>query len=656
MGNDFWKRSRLINMNLGFYKLDLKKQDGMITNESLKKKKPYGKIIGITVLAVLIVVLLFGLSVYFPAKELYGSVKKTETVFQQTYTAIKSQDLETSRIKFQELHENIDQIENNLNRLSWLQHFPFLGGYVLDAQHLLAAAKNGVEASQIGIDTLTPYADLLGLKGKSSFVQGSADERIKTAVETLDKIIPNIDQISQKIAAVNSALEQVDENRYPEKVGNTAIRSRFKGAKTLFMQTTSLFVNAQPLLKNIPQLLGIKEAKRYLVLFQNDAELRATGGFITGYALFKIEKGKLQAERSDDIYKLDEAKKKAFPAPSPILKYHKDVNTLNLRDSNLSPDYVVSINGFEKMLKESVPDFPQFDGIIAVDTHVLVSAIKILGEFNIAGRVFSAETDKRCDCPKAIYELEDYSTKPVAYLREDRKGIIGTLLYQIMQRALGVSPGKYWGQLFQMFINEAGEKHVLFYFHDAEAQKGIEAMNFAGRIKDYEGDYLHVNDVNFAGAKSNMFVRQSVKQEINIENDGSIVKTLTISYKNPAPASNCNLEAGQLCLNGILRNWLRIYVPAGSTLIEFTGSEKATDTYEELGKTVFEGFLTVKPQASSEVIVKYRLGQKVNKGEIYKLLIQKQPGTNGNENSVFYGKKQIEKTELLRDLEVTFRM
>ena len=62
--------------------------------------------------------------------------------------------------------------------------------------------------------------------------------------------------------------------------------------------------------------------------------------------------------------------------------------------------------------------------------------------------------------------------------------------------------------------------------------------------------------------------------EVNTEPDGSIVNTLTISYKNPSPASNCNLEAGQLCLNGILRNWVRIYVPTGSTLLEFTGSEK----------------------------------------------------------------------------------
>lgn len=644
-------------MDQGFNRLNLNKGNKLTVIPGKKRKfSRIGKIIGLFVTAVFVIFIILALAIFFPARQIYSSAKQTEKVFQEAYTAVKNQDLEGGRTKFKELEENLLIVEKNINQLSWTRYIPIIGVYTKDAQHLVKAAINGVSAGQITVETLIPYADLLGLKGKSTFVAGSADERIKTAVETLDKIVPNIDKISEKIAAVNQELEQVDADRYPEKIGNALVRSRFKSAKSVFLQTSSLFVNAQPLLEKIPQLLGVKEAKRYLVLFQNDAELRATGGFITGYSLFKIEKGKFQVERSDDIYKLDEAKKKTYKAPAPILKYHQNVNTFELRDSNLSPDFLVSMNEFEKMLKESVPDFPQFDGIIAVDTHVLVSAIRILGDFNIAGRVFSAENDKRCDCPKAIYELEDYSTRPVAYLREDRKGIIGTLLYQLMQRALGVSPGQYWGRLFQMLLTESGQKHVLFYFHDEDAQKGIEAINFGGRINSFTGDYLLVNDVNFAGAKSNMFVKQSVKEEIEIESGESIVKTLTISYKNPAPASNCNLEAGQLCLNGILRNWLRIYVPQGAKLLEFTGSEKDTSTYDELGKTVFEGFLTVKPQASSEVIVKYRLPFKAKKGEIYKLLIQKQPGTEGNENSVNFQGREIDKFSLLKDYEVTFKM
>jgi hypothetical protein len=318
------------------------------------------------------------------------------------------------------------------------------------------------------------------------------------------------------------------------------------------------------------------------------------------------------------------------------------------------------------------PNKWDFDGIITVDTHVLVEAIKILGTFTVKGRTFSAEIDKRCDCPRVIYELEDYSTRPVAYVREERKDVLGDLLLQIMKKALGVSPSQYWGQLFQMAISEINQKHILAYMTDEKAQNGIESLNMGGRIADgvhilgYEDgkdwDYLHINDANMAGAKSNLFVTEEVKTEYAVDNDGSITKTLTIDYKNPAVGSDCNLESGGLCLNGILRNWLRVYVPKGSTLIEGKGSispkdESANDftVKEDLGKTVFEGFLTVRPLGSAQVVLTYKLPFKKTDSTL-PLLIQKQPGTQGHELTIIANGKQREKGSLLTDQLFTVKL
>ncbi len=628
-------------------------------NKSVSVKSKSGKIFkkaGIAVSVILVIFLLFAILIIFSTKDIYNSFQKTAIVAKETGSVLKTQDLDGSETKLKELKENLLSLQKTINKLAFMKVVPFLGNYEADGLAMVNAAISGVEAAQITVDTLIPYADLLGLKGKSTFVSGSADDRIKMAVETLDKVTPKLSDISKKIEVAGNELASVDPNRYPEKIGSTIIRSRLQTVKSLFSNTAQLFVDAQPLLLKIPDILGTNEPKTYLVLFQNDAELRATGGFITAYGVFKVDKGKMKVEKAEDIYKLDESKRKKLPAPNPILKYHQNVFTYELRDSNLSADYVVSMKEFESKLKELVPDFPKFDGIIAVDTHVLVGAIKVLGEFNIYGRTFSAENDKRCDCPKAIFELEDYSTRPVAYLRDQRKDIIGVLLYQIMQRSLGVSPSKYWGKLIQVFLDEAKQKHALFYFHDLDAQKGIEALNFAGRIVTSKSDYLHINNVNFAGAKSNLFVKQSVKQDINIESDGSIKETLTISYKNPSPPSNCNLEAGQLCLNGILRNWLRVYVPEGSTLMEFKGSEKDTVVYNELGKTVFEGFLTVKPQGASEVKIVYKLPFKKPANGIFDLLVQKQPGTDEDEFVLTLDGKQKDKFQLQTDKKVSFKL
>lgn len=663
MGYDCRKRSSIKNseynqtMSDGFKKIELEEITQKTKTTSVKPKSlKIFKKAGVLIAGIFVILLLFAILIVFSTKDIYNSFQKTAITAKETGSLLKTQDLDASATKLKELKENLIVMQNNINKLAFLKIIPYLGNYAADGQAMVNAAISGVEAAQITVDTLIPYADLLGLKGKSTFVSGSADDRIKMAVETLDKVTPKLSEISKKVEIAGNELARVDPNRYPEKIGSTLVRSRLQTIKSLFSSTAQLFVDAQPLLLKIPDILGARESKTYLVLFQNDAELRATGGFITAYGVFKADKGKVKVEKAEDIYKLDESKRKKLPAPNPILKYHQNVFTYELRDSNLSPDYVVSMKEFEDKLKDLVPDFPKFDGIIALDTHVLVGAIKVLGDFNIYGRTFSAENDKRCDCPKAIYELEDYATRPVAYLRDQRKDIIGVLLYQIMQRSLGVSPSKYWGKLIQVFLDEAKQKHALFYFHDSDAQKGIEALNYAGRIESSENDYLHINNVNFAGAKSNMFVKQSVKQEINIEGDGSIKETLTISYKNPAPPSNCNLEAGQLCLNGILRNWLRVYVPEGSTLMEFKGSEKDTVTYNELGKTVFEGFLTVKPQGASEVKIVYKLPFKKPANGVFDLLVQKQPGTDEDEYIIYLDGKQKEKFQLQTDKKVSFKL
>ncbi|MBI2190103.1 MAG: DUF4012 domain-containing protein, partial [Candidatus Levybacteria bacterium] len=110
--------------------------------------------------------------------------------------------------------------------------------------------------------------------------------------------------------------------------------------RSLTDQGVSLLVEARPLIKILPSLLGDPEDKKYLVLFQNDNELRPTGGFITAYAIFRLEKGVVHVDTSSDIYNLDNTLLNKPKAPEPILKYLPNVATLNLRDSNLSADFI----------------------------------------------------------------------------------------------------------------------------------------------------------------------------------------------------------------------------------------------------------------------------------------------------------------------------
>ncbi len=602
-------------------------------------------------IAFLVLIFLVVLSVFtvvLPAEKTYKAAKKTYAQVQITVAAIKKQDVASASTNLDQTRADLTETQNDLNSMWYLKFVPIANWYYSDATHLMNAGFHGLDAAKVLVDSIKPYADVLGLKGQGSFVGGTASERIQTAVLTMGKITPNIDEISNDLNAARVEIDKVDPNHYPDFGPGKKVRTDLEQIKTLADQGTTFITDAKPLIKILPDLLGATSEKKYLVIFQNDKELRPTGGFITAYAIFRLDQGIVHVDTSSDIYTLDNTIPDKSVAPRPILLYLPNVPQFNLRDSNLSPDFVNSMNTFMGIY-DKAPGHTNVDGVIAVDTSALVSAMNILGDINADGITFTTKNDPRCDCPQVIYQLESYADQPVNYVRTNRKGIIGDLMYAIMNKAFSSSPKLYWGPLFQTMLTETSQKHILFYSFNNNAEAGLEALNASGRILPFNGDYLHINEANFGGAKSNLFVTEAVNQNYTIGSDGTITKTVTINYKNPYPPSDCSLASGGLCLNAVLRDWFRIYVPAGSQMVSSQGSEVKMSTYNDLGKTVFEGFLTVRPQGTTTFTITYKLPFKLASNSTLPLLIQKQPGTNANDYTIQLNGKQIDEFPLLTD-------
>jgi hypothetical protein len=355
---------------------------------------------------------------------------------------------------------------------------------------------------------------------------------------------------------------------------------------------------------------------------------------MTAYAIIQVYKGKLSIIQSNDIYILDDKFPGKIPAPQPILKYLPKVPYWYLRDQNLSPDFKVSMDTFYPNYVKTKS--PEVDGIIAVDTQVLVELLKITGEIGVPGfGKFSANEDKRCNCPQVFYELETFadvegpvvwdsvSGKVVFAPRNygDRKSFIGPMMQSVMANVMA-QPKSRMGGMFTAAMDLIAAKHVQFYFNDPDAQSAAEAFNLSGRIRETDTDYLFVVDTNFAGAKTNAWVEYSADLKVEVGSDGTTTNLLTLTYKNPQHYFEDTTT--KLKLNGVFRDWLRIYVPKGSQLIETKGFETGEGSGEDLDKTVFEGFFTLTPLNTKTITIKYR--SPVKNGHPYKLLIQKQAG------------------------------
>lgn len=623
---------------------------------NFKFKKFFGGRNGKITLVIFMILILFSVfGVYLPAMKVYKSVKVTYADAQAAIWAIKTQNVALASDQLSKTKKDLSVTEKNLSAMWYFKFIPIASFYYSDATHLVNAGFHGLNAATILVDAIKPYADVLGLKGQGSFAGGTAQQRIETAVKTIGKITPKIDDISSELTGVRTEIDQVNPSHYPSILFGTKIRNTIENMRNLTDESVNLITSAKPLIKILPDILGEPDEKKYLILFQNDKELRPTGGFITAYSIFRVDTGVVHVDVSSDIYTLDATIANKPAAPRPILSYLPKVPQLNLRDINLSPDFKVSMDNFSKMYK-TAGGYTKVDGIIALDTHALVSAMEILGDVNAGGTTFTTKNDPRCDCPQVIYQLESFADQPVQGTRENRKGIIGDLMYAIMNKAFSSSPKKYWGPLFQTMLSEMNEKHILFSMEDLAAQEAFEGVNSAGRILPAQGDYFHLNEANFGGAKSNLFVSESIAQDYNIGSDGTITKTVTVDYKNPHPPSDCNLERGNLCLNAVLRDWFRVYVPKGSELVSSTGSQVKMTTYEELGKTVFEGFLEVRPQGATKLTISYKLPFKLSSSSTLPVLIQKQGGTDDDTYTLTVSGRKLEEFKLESDKTLNLKL
>ncbi len=572
------------------------------------------------------------------AKEVSASAKELKATFSQN-------DISLLKTKLDDFSSKYSQFEKESQSVYWMSFIP----YVADYKNGVEAGTYLVDAAKQAVAAISPYADLIGFKkGHSSFVEQSAQDRLQTAVLTLDKVLGRIDGISADIKQAEDRISQIDPNRYPKMIGKTVVKDKIVNLKEQFYGLSTLFVDAKPLLKNLPTMLGKDHEKNYLILFQDDKERRATGGFLTSYAVFKVKDGKISISNSEDIYSLDASISNHPVAPKEILTYHLKVPQFNIRDSNLSPDFVKSIDLFNSLYKNSSQKV-KYDGLVAIDSNVLVDMLKIYGDTEVDGIVFSAKNTPQCDCPQVLYRLFDLVDRPVNYVKENRKGILGDLMYAIFYKALGFSPSKYWGTLAQTMYQNLQYKHILLYFVDPQLEDAADKIDFAGRIKDFNGDYLHINNVNFAGAKSNLFVNETVDSKTTFNSSGTISREVVITYRNPYPGSDCNLERGGLCLNAMLRNWIRVYLPKGSKLVDFRGSSTSVNTYDDLNKTVFEGFLTVVPKGKAEVDVKYTLPNSISTNN-YQLMIQRQAGADTTTLQAEINNRQVFNQPFLTDV------
>src|SRR3989344_1662095 len=183
--------------------------------------------------------------------------------------------------------------------------------------------------------------------------------------------------VSQKIIQLTSLASEFDRlSRFGAETGNQdQLYSQTKipvDTRTLRKKISKI----NTLLPGLGKIIGIGEQRVYLILLQNDTELRPTGGFIQTVGLLTLKNGQIIDLKTFDTYSLDGQLKGYVEPPSDLKKYLGESGWY-LRDSNWDPDFSLSAQRAEWFLEKEIGR--KVDGVISINTTSLKHFIGILG-------------------------------------------------------------------------------------------------------------------------------------------------------------------------------------------------------------------------------------------------------------------------------------
>ncbi|RIK45058.1 MAG: hypothetical protein DCC57_16950 [Chloroflexi bacterium] len=345
----------------------------------------------------------------------------------------------------------------------------------------------------------------------------------------------------------------------------------------------------------LPKLLGMYGAQTYLLLVQNNQELRATGGFISAVGQVTINQGRIEGLEIADSYTVARNDVDHPRSPEPQERY-MGIPLVFLRDANWSPDFPTTALLARSLYAQDagVP----VDGVATIDLRAVQLLVGALGPLEVEG------ADEPVTGANIVEQVQRFWDQPLETdltienagqeWWKQRKDFMPILA----QAALGRLQSGHFNPLALADAAEASlaERAVQVWMVDEDAAERLAALGWDGGLHPLPGaDYVALVDTNMGYNKVNAVLKRATYTDM---------------------VERCYF------------NYVRLYVPGGSELVSVDGVEadSASSQAGERGTQVFAGYFVQEPGSEHTVIFRYRLPPEITP-TAYRLVVQRQSGS-----------------------------
>ena len=453
--------------------------------------------------------------------------------------------------------------------------------------------------------------------------------------EQLQALQSNLIQTNTKLGFAEAELASL----YPEllEIKTLDVNKYFKYLHDNIPVWRQFLSEGERILTILPAVLQFNEKQTYLVLLQNNQELRPTGGFIGSYALVTLEKGQILDFTIEDIYTADGQLKGYVEPPEPIKKYLGE-DIWWFRDSNISPNFPTSAARAVWFLQKEMNR--EVTGVIGANLELIQNILEAIGPVYV--------TDyKEQISANNVFERAEYHAEVNFFPGSTQKrDFLGSLSQAIFENTKHLESDQTV-KLAQAIIKSLNERALMIWLPGANEAKLLDQYGWSGSLRTppntlvefgeiHLNDYLMPVEANFGVNKANYFIKRESQQEVTILKDGNLKEVYTLTLTNNSPSDAWP--------GGRYKNYFRLYLPDDikletvkiSKTVGETGetlNKKDIEAKKELGKAVVGLLIEIPAKEKRVVTVTYRRNKRLPLNQSltnYLFYWQKQSGLGDN--------------------------
>lgn len=285
---------------------------------------------------------------------------------------IAAGDFDAANATLAELQDKADRAHSRTDNLLW-----DIGGKIPWLGRNIEAVQTVSEV----LDTATEVNAPIALKLSAALKAGTfRPVNGKVNLAEVKKLTPDVERAAASIEAAGRDLDKIRPNSlvFPFNDMVAEIQEPLDAARSASKATATAF-------DLLPTMLGEKEKRTYLLLIQNPAELRSTGGLPGSVAILEAQGGQIVMAQQSSAAKIK-------PVSNPVLELQPDTVQMygqtvaeDFRDVNFTPDFPTSAQVASKLAKDALGLSADVDGVVSVDPIVLQGLLRATGTVSAAG-------------------------------------------------------------------------------------------------------------------------------------------------------------------------------------------------------------------------------------------------------------------------------